>query len=162
MLHGSLTATCRPIRRHLYDSSAELPTATPTQNSHSTWTEDTFDIRPFLSRVCSAARLCTARCCYSVCPSIRPSCADIALKRFNRSPWDSRFLTRKILVKFQLGHPNRGWFTQRRHPIQVRTKQIGDFWATVCKNGSPYAIGPLYVLSVCLSVCDVGVFWANS
>jgi len=27
------------------------------------------------------------------------------------------------------------------------------FWATVCKNGSPYAIGSLSVLSVCLSVC---------
>ena len=34
------------------------------------------------------------------------------------------------------------------------------FWATVCKNGSPYAIGPL---SVCLScpVCDVRALWPN-
>ena len=31
---------------------------------------------------------------------------------------------------------------------------LSDFWATVCKNGSPYAIGPL---SVYMSVCDVGV-----
>jgi len=31
------------------------------------------------------------------------------------------------------------------------------FWATVCKNGSPYAIGPLS----CLSVYDVGVLWPN-
>jgi len=29
------------------------------------------------------------------------------------------------------------------------------FWATVCKNGSPYPVGPL---SVC-PVCDVGALW---
>ena len=32
------------------------------------------------------------------------------------------------------------------------------------QNGSPYAIGPLSCLSVCLSclsVCDVGVLWPN-
>jgi len=44
-------------------------------------------------------------------------------------------------------------------------KIIGvDFWATVCKTVRPYAIGPLYVpsvLSVCLSVCDIGVLWSN-
>jgi len=27
-----------------------------------------------------------------------------------------------------------------------------SFWVTVCKNGSPYAIRQLSVLSVCLSV----------
>jgi len=35
------------------------------------------------------------------------------------------------------------------------------FWATVCKNGSPYAIGPLSVCPV-LSVCDVCALWPNS
>jgi len=34
---------------------------------------------------------------------------------------------------------------------------VNHFWATVCKNGSPYAIRPLSVLSV----CDVGVLWPN-
>jgi len=35
--------------------------------------------------------------------------------------------------------------------------RFSRFWATVCKNGSPYAIGSL----PCLSVCDIGVLWPN-
>jgi len=33
------------------------------------------------------------------------------------------------------------------------------FWATVCKTVRPML--PVRCLSVCLSVCDVGVFWPN-
>ena len=35
-----------------------------------------------------------------------------------------------------------------------------DFWATVSKNGSPFAMVPLYMQS-CLSGCDVAVLWLN-
>ena len=44
--------------------------------------------------------------------------------------------------------------------IDYHVMMCSFFWATVCKNRSPYAIRPLSVLS-CLSVCDVGVLWPN-
>ena len=77
----------------------------------------------------------TARCYASavlamaLCPSVRPSQADVLLKRQNvgshkqhqQYPRDSRFLMPKICAKFDRGHPLRG------RQMQVEWVKIGDF-----------------------------------
>ena len=55
-----------------------------------------------------------------------------------------------------------GASVRSHHYRESHCSSIADFWATVRKNGSPYAIGPLSCLSCpqC-PVCDVGVLWPN-
>jgi len=44
------------------------------------------------------------------------------------------------------------------HPTIITVSEH-DFWATVCKTVRPML--PYHCLSVCLSVCNVGVLWPN-
>jgi len=51
-------------------------------------------------------------------------------------------------------------YTQQRSDESVL--HLLSFWATVCKTVRPMLSDPcLSVLSVCLSVCIVGVLWSN-
>jgi len=55
-----------------------------------------------------------------------------------------------------------------QHFSDLDAVRSGRFWATVCKtvrpmpsDRCPVSLSCLFCLSVCLSVCDVGVLWPN-
>jgi len=72
---------------------------------------------PFFTARCYASAVLAMALCLSVCLSVRPSQADVLLKRQKHritqttphdTTRDSSFLTPKISAKFDRGHPLRG------------------------------------------------------
>jgi len=69
-----------------------------------------------------------------------------------------RVRVKKLLMSFLLLFGSKLGFSGIWFHFRART--VCAIFGRPFANGSPYAIGPLPVLS-CLSVCNVGVLWPN-